>query len=319
MIAPAEVDEASRSGAGLARPRLGVLVGVAALLMLVGIGAAARPGGAPVSSHLTSLAGFGDAIGATALVVAIGVFGLLAYALRPHRHHKSPDDYELEVIKYESNQTRWEAFLDWTRFAILAGAVLYGLFFVIQRITATPTGGGATRSPVGTSVTPTTVATGGPGSASSAPVSVGTWEVVAIVAGAAVLLVGLAWLFGQLRRPHLPFASHPGRLDPPLARVVDEALSDLLNDPDSRRAVIRAYAAMERLFARRGQPRRVEETPFEYVERSLEQAGAPRGAAIDLTELFERARFSDHVIDTSFRAGAIRALESVRAGTKVSA
>jgi hypothetical protein len=289
---------------------------VAILLVIVGIGAGAHPSGSAVSSHLTSLAGLGDAIGATALVVAIGVFAMLASAFRPHRRHKSPDDYALEQIQYESNQTKWEAFLDWSKLAVVAAAVLYGLFFVIQRITAAPTGGGSARPSTASGVT-TTVAPQSTGATSSAPVSAGTWEAVAVVAGAAAFLVAAAVLLGRLRRPRLSFAQRLRRLESPLARVVDDALADLLNDPDPRRAVIRAYAAMERVFARRGQPRRADETPFEYVERSLEQAGAPRAAAIDLTELFEQARFSDHVINTTFRGTAIRALEAVRSGEEV--
>jgi hypothetical protein len=306
VIAPSEtgdVSPVSSKVAGVA-PKVTVTVGVAILLVVVGIGASAHPSGTPVSSHLTSLAGLGDAVGATALVVAIGVFGMLAYAFWPNRRHKSPDDFALEQIKYESNQTRWEAFLDWFKLAVLAGAVLYGLFFVIERITAAPSGGGSVRPPTASGITTTTALTTASSSPSSS-VSTGTWEVVAIIAGAAALLVGIVFLLGRLRRPRFASAVHAGRL------------SDLLNDPDARHAVIRAYAAMERLFARRGRARRADETPFEYVEHSLEQAGAPRDAAIDLTELFEQARFSDHVINTTFRTSAIRALEAVRSGTEV--
>jgi hypothetical protein len=135
--------------------------------------------------------------------------------------------------------------------------------------------------------------------------------VVAIVVAGAIGLVALATIVGRLRRPRLAFGNAASTLDAPLAQLVDEALIDLRHERDARRAVIRAYAAMERLFARGGRPRRAE-TPFEYVERSLEQAGAPRRAAIELTDLFEQARFSDHVIDTSLRTAAIRALEAVR-------
>ena len=55
-----------------------------------------------------------------------------------------------------------------------------------------------------------------------------------------------------------------------LADVLDETLDDLRAEPDPRRAVIAAYARLERSFAAAGLPRRAEETAVEYVPRALD-------------------------------------------------
>ena len=55
---------------------------------------------------------------------------------------------------------------------------------------------------------------------------------------------------------------------------------------------------MERILSQRGLGRDRHEAPFEYLERTLTVGGLPVQAAIELTELFELARFSDHLIAT---------------------
>ena len=54
-----------------------------------------------------------------------------------------------------------------------------------------------------------------------------------------------------------------------LLAAVDLSLEDLENDPDARRAVIRAYARMERALGSYGLARRPSETPLEYLARAL--------------------------------------------------
>ena len=61
-----------------------------------------------------------------------------------------------------------------------------------------------------------------------------------------------------------------------LAQVLSETLDDLRSEPDPRKAVIGAYAKMERTLAARGFPRRESEAPLEYLGRIL---GSSRGAA----------------------------------------
>ena len=54
---------------------------------------------------------------------------------------------------------------------------------------------------------------------------------------------------------------------PTLADVLDETLDDLRAETDPRRAVIAAYARMERALAAYGLPRSPAEAPDEYLQR----------------------------------------------------
>ena len=97
-----------------------------------------------------------------------------------------------------------------------------------------------------------------------------------------------------------------------LAALVEGTLDDLRREADPRRAVIAAYAQMERVLAGHGLPREPAEAPFEYLGRMLGELSVRPEAALALTELFERARFSDHEIDAAMKDEAIDALVDVR-------
>ena len=126
------------------------------------------------------------------------------------------------------------------------------------------------------------------------------WTVFAVVAGLA--LAGL-----------LVLAVARGRGAPPADEEPDaDALAfgggDPEFEPDPRRAVLKAYAGMERALGEDGLPRRPTEAPLEYLGR----VRAGRRAAGRLTALFERARFSRHEIDEPMRRDALDALDEVR-------
>ena len=97
-----------------------------------------------------------------------------------------------------------------------------------------------------------------------------------------------------------------------LAGVLDETLDDLRAEPDARKAIIAAYARMERALALHGLPRRESEAPLEYMARVLSDLTASERAVRRLTDLFAVAKFSDHPIDAAMKDRAIAALESVR-------
>jgi hypothetical protein len=97
-----------------------------------------------------------------------------------------------------------------------------------------------------------------------------------------------------------------------LARVLDEGVDDLLAEPDPRRAVIAAYARMERALGAHGLPRRKAEAPLEYLGRVLLELQASEPAVRNLTTLFERAKFSRHPVGPEMKGQAITALVSVR-------
>jgi hypothetical protein len=100
------------------------------------------------------------------------------------------------------------------------------------------------------------------------------------------------------------------------AAAVVEALGDMIAElraeRDPRRAVIRAYSGMERTLGARGLPRHAYEAPFEYLERILTGVEASAHSVGRLTNLFERARFSEHTIDAQMKDEAIDALIALR-------
>ena len=98
----------------------------------------------------------------------------------------------------------------------------------------------------------------------------------------------------------------------PTVAAVDMSLDALRAEPDPRRAVIKAYAAMEASLSGAGLGRRRSEAPVEYLHRVLR---APTGTADELrtiTGLFQHAKFSRHSVDEAMRTRAIGALERIR-------
>jgi uncharacterized protein DUF4129 len=102
-----------------------------------------------------------------------------------------------------------------------------------------------------------------------------------------------------------------------LTAALDEVLADTLDDlraeRDPRRAVIGAYARLERTFAAHDVARDPSETPREYVDRALDRLGVSAFAVRRLTQLYERAKFSPHEIDAAMKDEAIDALAGLRA------
>jgi hypothetical protein len=85
----------------------------------------------------------------------------------------------------------------------------------------------------------------------------------------------------------------------------------LRRERNPRRAVIAAYAAMERLMARDGIPRGAHEAPMEYLGRVTLQGHHGVAAVHRITALFQRARFSGRSIDEDMRGRAIEAVEEL--------
>ena len=133
---------------------------------------------------------------------------------------------------------------------------------------------------------------------------------VAVVVGSAAAAGGVIYL---RRRPVLGAAAREEEdAAESLAAVLDDTLEDLEREADPRRAVIAAYARMERTLAAHGLPRRAFEAPLEYLGRILVELHVRAASAFALTELFERAKFSPHEIDAGMKQEAIAALVAVR-------
>jgi Domain of unknown function (DUF4129) len=97
-----------------------------------------------------------------------------------------------------------------------------------------------------------------------------------------------------------------------LAEVLDDTLDDLRAEIDPRKAVIAAYARLERTLAAHGSARKAAETPEEYLARILPRLAIERRSIRRLTDLFTRAKFSQHDVDAGMKEEAIDALAQVR-------
>jgi len=102
-----------------------------------------------------------------------------------------------------------------------------------------------------------------------------------------------------------------------LLAMLDETLDDLRAETDPRKAVIAAYARMEKILAAHDLPRRPSEAPLEYLRRVLTELRVTEDAVTKLTTLFERAKFSEHEIGPEAKEEAIDALVSLRDDLRV--
>jgi hypothetical protein len=122
---------------------------------------------------------------------------------------------------------------------------------------------------------------------------------VLLVAAGVILLLRFRRARGELRPRPLP-PETDGTGEPEVAR--------LRRERDPRRAVIAAYAAMERLMARDGIPRGAHEAPMEYLGRVTLRGHHGVAAVHRITALFQRARFSGRPVDEEMRGRAIDAI-----------
>jgi Domain of unknown function (DUF4129) len=108
----------------------------------------------------------------------------------------------------------------------------------------------------------------------------------------------------------------PAREDAVLAAELEAALDDSLDalraEPDPRRAVIAAYARLERVLAAHALGRLESETPNEYLARILGDLDVEQRSVGRLTDLFTEAKFSSHSVDAAMKDEAIEALSTVR-------
>jgi uncharacterized protein DUF4129 len=154
-------------------------------------------------------------------------------------------------------------------------------------------------------VTPTTA----PGAAGASAVA-GDWRIQLVVALLTAIAIGfLAFrFFGRVVREE-PRRASPGA---ELAEVFDETLDALRSERDPRRAVIAAYARMERALGAAGLPRRASEAPAEYLARVLGAMRVSEPPVVRLTDLFERAKFDRRAVDEDMREQAISSLIAIR-------
>ena len=136
------------------------------------------------------------------------------------------------------------------------------------------------------------------------------WLPVVLASGGALVALGVVGA-RSLRRERRGL-EESFLLEQEFEELLEDTLADLYGETDPRRAIIAAYARVERLFGSYGLPRDPSEAPVEYLERVLPELRASGSALRRLTRLFERAKFSTHDVDDSMRNDAIAALIEVR-------
>ncbi len=138
---------------------------------------------------------------------------------------------------------------------------------------------------------------------------------LALGLGALVLLGGV-WVVVRRGRPSeqgIPEES----VEDELARAIGSTIDDLRKERDARRAVIAAYANMERILDSHGLARGRAEVPYEYLVRVLRVLQVSESSVRSLTELFEYAKFSPHEIDQAMKEQAIESLVAVQEELRV--
>lgn len=136
------------------------------------------------------------------------------------------------------------------------------------------------------------------------------WLPVFIATGGGIVLLGFIGA-RTIRRSRAELGAK-FVLGQEFAELIDDTLEDLRAEKDPRRAIIKAYARMERLFETYGVPRAPAEAPMEYLGRALLELRASGAALGRLTGLFQWAKFSSHDVDETMREDAIAALTLVR-------
>jgi Domain of unknown function (DUF4129) len=135
-----------------------------------------------------------------------------------------------------------------------------------------------------------------------------TWIPLLVIGALVVIGVAVAMVVSRRRRP----LSQDEIVARELAVALDDSLDALRAEPDPRKAVIAAYARLERVLAAHRLERLRSETPSEYLTRILEDLDVAPRSVRRLTDLFTEAKFSRHTVDAAMKEEAIDALTTVR-------
>lgn len=289
--APSDLDEGSPRG-----PRSssawGVVAPVLAVLALVGIVTVAATGSTPSGSgRSTSPAdSLLDTVVSLVLVLFVVGFAVVVYALVHWKEHEW-------TAPRRRNDLRALATMLAVAFALALVLRERGLSFTFNPEQAPFDRGESSAPPPGF----------GEGSEPGYEFEFAWLPVLVVTVLAAV---GVAAFVLSARRARSSRADAALAAD--LALALDLTLDDLRAEVDPRRAVIAAYARLERVLAAHGQPRLVADTPEEHLARALTQLDVERHAIRRLADLFVRAKFSQHEVDLGMKEEAIGALEHVR-------
>lgn len=135
--------------------------------------------------------------------------------------------------------------------------------------------------------------------------------------GAVVALFAAVAIFGGRLLREAPEAlddSSPitEELKRDLARATGLAIDDIAAESDHRRAVEMCYARVGEVLEAHGFPHPLHQTPMEYMHGVLDAGpGLPARELLELTGLFEVAKFSTHLIGPDRRGHAVDLLRLI--------
>ncbi len=237
-------------------------------------------------------------------VVLAGLVGLLMGGA-PRRRGRDPDQPR-ELVRAPSSRLT------------MAGAVAAALGIVTVVVwaalrVARPLSGGPTAPSPGASGAGSVPETTGttPASLAGSPTAL-LWGLV----GVALLVLALTavWRLGGRHAVPEAVPTGDGEQDSAAVRlaVIHDAERALAGSGSPRSLVIDSYVAMEQALAAHGRPRDPVVTPREFVAVAATDYPAAAGSAAELTEVFERARFSGSEIGSDDVASARGALSQLR-------
>jgi Domain of unknown function (DUF4129) len=275
--------------------RMRLVLGALAMLVLVGVVAIAATGSTPsgTSDGRPPADLVLDTVFSLALLALIPGAALLVYGLMQRKEIAR----EIASGKHRRTNLAQVAF-----FVVFSAVVFLGL-----RNAEFKLGGETTGVEVGGETLPTP--SGQPTSDERVYEPEFAWIPVILVVALAVFAV-VAHFLASRRRQRAEATVE--QVAEEVAGSLDDTLDDLRTEPDPRRAVVAAYARLERALASAGLPRRPAETAEEYVVRILGRLEVDMAPVRRLTGLFTAAKFSHHEIDDGMRLDAIEALEQVR-------
>ncbi len=279
-------------------------------LTLLGIAVSILIGLVAFASHASSPAGQSTSpsptvgvIGQTVVLLVIagdlGFMALVAYAIWSGRRRGKGTE--------ENERSPYQPAVHWIWKVVAVALPLLLLLVLVLAVHALPA---HLHPPPAVGVPPGRLPPGNRSTAGTQRAHPPGFTTSALLAAAAITIaVLIAGFWITRRRPN--HESKP-LLARDLSESIDDSLDDIRREVNPRRAVIAAYARMERVLRSYGLPRRDYEAPREYLARVLGDLHVREDAVGSLTDLFELARFSRHDIGLPMKERAISALVAVR-------
>jgi hypothetical protein len=272
------------------RAELRALALAAIALALLGIVGLASPGSASHATH-AALGAPAAALRVLALIggVVLAVALLLIWAETPKAPRRKDDFDELGGSLWTAGKTAAVVLLALALFCLAALPLL-------SRSSAPPPAAIKSRPPTST----------GPlrseKQRADHSINLG-WLVLPMALTFAVLAPAAFLIRRQLNR---------ARADPGgLGTAVRASIAALESERDPRKAILRAYARMEQAFRSVEIVRARDETASEFLGKAMRRLRVSADAAAALTERFEEARFSTHIVTESDRELALASLHRV--------